>query len=450
MKRPALVVAFLLAGCTWSNSLYQARSLSGEAARAERGGRPFDAEGLWSQAAVKAESALARSPSGKKGAEARWLLGRARSRARDCDRGRPYLETAFADAPDAKWAEALQLELARCVELVDTVRAAALFAGLSQSRDVATRLEAREGAGRDLIATGRPAAALDVLSGVASYAGRLNRAVALAMVGRPDSAFAEVRLLLELPDVPADWDRLVEVLAGNSTDAVDRLLVLLAAKPGRTEAEISNWGLAALRGTLANDTAAFHRRFDRLLSGKPGAAASRGRVLAAERAVARVADLPELGVLRDSLLQAPVPVGDFMAGQQWTHLTFLLGRMVEEGAGTIPGSTEGDLLTFALAELARDSLGAPRLSATLFARVEQGWPSSPYVPKSMFARIWLEPDSAAAIRERVVAHQGSPYLAYLRGMDDSRYRQLEDSLARFIGALAAKAAARFSATDAIK
>jgi hypothetical protein len=104
---------------------------------------------------------------------------------------------------------------------------------------------------------------------------------------------------------------------------------------------------------------------------------------------------------------------------------------------------------FALAELARDSLHASRLGAALFARVEQGWPASPYVPKSMFARIWLEPDSAEAIRARVERHQGSPYLAYLRGMDDSMYRHLEDSLAKFVRALAAKAA-KTNAADVLR
>lgn len=449
MRRLTVILALMLAGCTWSNSLYQARSLSGEAARAERGGRPSEAEGLWSQAGVKAESALARAPRGKRGAEARWLLGRALGRAHDCDRGRPYLENSLADAPDAKWKEALQLELARCVELVDTVRAAALFSALTRSRDAATRLEAREGAGRDLVATGQPEAALAILSGVESSSARLDRAVALALLGRSDSSFAEVRLLLETPEARIEWERLIEVLAGGSTDAVDRLLVLLAANPEQAAQELNNWRLAALRGTHLDDTVAFHRRLLQLLSGKPGTALNRGRVLAAERAVGRVASLAELMVLRDSLLRVPVPVGDFLVARQWTHLTSLLGRMVDEGAAATDGAAQGDLLTFALAEIARDSLRAPRLGATLFAQVERGWPSSPYVPKAMFARIWLQPDSAEAVRGRVAAHDGSPYLAYLRGLDDSMYRHLEDSLAKFVRALAAKAT-RSSPTDVIR
>jgi hypothetical protein len=440
MRQRVIVAVLLLAGCTWSNSLYQARSLSGDAARAARGGRPSEAEGLWNQAAVKAESALARTPRGKRGAEARWLLGRALGRVHDCDRGRAYLENSLADAPGAPWTEPLQLELARCVELIDTVGAAALFSTLSQSRDAATRLEAREGAGRDLVAIGRPEAALAMLSGAESFAARMDRAVALAMLDRSDASFAEVTLLLELSDAPVGWDRLIEVLAGSSTDAVDRLLVLLAAKPGLVGQDVNSWRLAALRGTRLDDTLAFRRRLLQLLAGKPGTAVARGRLLAAERAVGRLASPAELPRLRDSLSQLSLPAGDFLVAREWSHLLFLLGRMVDDSGGTVAGAVRGDLLTFALAELARDSLHAPRLGATLFAQVERGWPASPYVPKALFARIWLQPDSADAIRGRVAAHQGSPYLAYLRGMDDSMYRHLEDSLASFVRALAAKSA----------
>jgi hypothetical protein len=448
MRRALLAVA-LVAGCTWSNSRYQARALSGEAARAERGGRLADADGLWNQAAVKAESALARTPHGIHGTEARWLLGRALARARDCDRGRPYLENALSDAPRAKWTEPLQLELARCVELIDTVRAATLFTALSTSRDAATRREAREHAGRDLVATGRPDAALALLSGVESPSARLDRAVALAMVGRADSAFVEVQPLFEISTVTPEWDRLITVLAGTRTDAVDRLLVMLATMPSQSPQELNNWRLAALRGTRLDDTVAFERRLNLLESGKAGAALMRGRVVAAERAVGRAATLPALLRLRDSLARLPAPGGDMVAANQWTHLKFLVGRIADAGAALEPGVAEGDLLHFALAELARDSLRAPLLSADLFARIERGWPASPYLPKSLLARIWLQPDSAEVLRARASAFQASPYLAYLRGEDDANYRHLEDSLATFVRALAAKAS-RANAADAIR
>jgi hypothetical protein len=449
MIRRGLLALLLLAGCTWSNSRYQARSLSGAAARAERGGRAADADGLWNQAAVKAESALARSPHGMKGAESRWLLGRALARARDCDRGRPYLENALSDAPRAKWSEALQLELARCVETVDTVRAAALFGALRQSRDAATRREAREHAGRDLVATGQPAAALEMLTGVESPTARLDRAVALAQLDRPDSAFAEVAPLLELPTVTPEWDRLLAVLASGHGDAVDRLLAQLALMPNQAPQELNEWRLAALRGTRLDDTTAFSRRLALLLSGRPGQALVRGRVIAAERTVARSRDLATLVRLRDSLSRVSAPTGDLIAGQQWTRLTFLVGRIVDEQAAVPAGAPTGDMVTFAHAELARDSLHAAQLSTTLFAAIEHGWPTSPFVPKAILARVWAQPDSAEALRLRAAGFTGSPYLAYLRGSDDSSYHQLEDSLGAFIKALALKAA-KANAVDVIK
>lgn len=440
MIRRWVVLLALLVGCTWSNSRYQARSLSGAAARAERGGRLAEADGLWNQAAVKAESALARSPRGMNGAEARWLLGRALARANDCDRGRPYLENSLADAPHAKWREPLQLELARCVETVDTVLAAELFAGLSTSRDAATRQEAREHAGRDLVATARPEAALTMLAGATSPSSRLDRAVALAMLGHPDSALQDVAPLLDQSDVTPEWNRLLTVLAQQHSDAVDRLLVMLTEMPNQSPQELNDWRLAALRGTSLDDTIAFRRRLAQLQAGRPGAALQRGRVVAAERAASRAGSLAEAVRLRDSIAPLPVPTGDAVALQEWNRLKFLLGRVADESAAAVPGQPDGDLVHFALAELARDSLDAPALSSSLFSRIEAGWPNSPYLPKALLARIWFEPDSAAVLRQRAATFPTSPYLAYLAGRDTPQYQQLEDSLGTFVRALAAKAA----------
>ncbi len=448
MRRGVLILA-LLVGCTWSNSRYQARSLSGQAARAERGGRAAEAEGLWNQAAVKAESALARSPRGTPGAEARWLLGRALARARDCDRGRPYLENALADAPHAKWREPLQLELARCVETVDTVLAAELFAGLSTSHDAATRQEAREHAGRDLVATGKPEAALAMLSGTSSAPSRLDRAVALAMLAHPDSALHEVAPLFEQSAVTPEWERLLLVLASQHSDAVDRLLVMLAGMPNQSPQELNDWRLAALRGTRLDDLAAFQRRLALLESGKPGPALHRGRVVAAERAVSRIATVAGAVRLRDSIAPLPVPTGDVLAAQEWNRLKFLLGRVADESAAAVAGQPDGDLVHFALAELARDSLDAPALSVALLSRLEAGWPNSPYLPKAILARIGLEPDSATVLRQRAATFSTSPYLAFLTGRDTPQFQQLEDSLGTFVRALATKAA-QARAADAIR
>ncbi len=49
-------------GCVYYNGLYNANQLAGEARKAEREGRRGEAQSLWAQAAVKAESVATRYP----------------------------------------------------------------------------------------------------------------------------------------------------------------------------------------------------------------------------------------------------------------------------------------------------------------------------------------------------------------------------------------------------
>ena len=70
------------------------------------------------------------------------------------------------------------------------------------------------------------------------------------------------------------------------------------------------------------------------------------------------------------------------------------------------------------AEIARDSLRAPRLARALFLRVAREAPSSPLVPNAWYAAALLEPDSAAAWQRRVlVDFSNSSVAARLRGDD---------------------------------
>ena len=103
-----------------------------------------------------------------------------------------------------------------------------------------------------------------------------------------------------------------------------------------------------------------------------------------------------------------------------------------------------------VAEVARDSLRAPSLAASLWLQLEQGWPASPYVPKALMARMAILPDSAETLRGRLVAMTASPYLAYARGENDPRFAQLEDSLATFITARARRLAAAAAAAQVDK
>lgn len=106
-------------------------------------------------------------------------------------------------------------------------------------------------------------------------------------------------------------------------------------------------------------------------------------------------------------------------------------------ASVLPGTPQGDLRLFLAAELARDSLAAPRLAEAIFRRVLEEWPASPYAPKVIFAVQQLNSnwgDSARALLEE--RYLESPYLAMTRGDATTEYRQLEDSLGAFAASLA--------------
>ena len=85
----AAALLLLLAGCSWSNSMYMARRYSRDALRTEREGRPFEAQTLWGQVIGKADSAWARSK--QRNHEALALLGIARARTNDCTGAIPSL-----------------------------------------------------------------------------------------------------------------------------------------------------------------------------------------------------------------------------------------------------------------------------------------------------------------------------------------------------------------------
>ena len=89
--------------------------------------------------------------------------------------------------------------------------------------------------------------------------------------------------------------------------------------------------------------------------------------------------------------------------------------------------------SFLAAEYARDSLGARPLAASIFASIPQGWPESPYAGKAWLAGRQLSGDTLDAGGQ----FSSSPYLAVLRGEEDTTYTQLEDSLANYARTLAA-------------
>ncbi|MEP6591075.1 MAG: hypothetical protein ABJC19_07820 [Gemmatimonadota bacterium] len=414
-----------VAACTWSNSLYQARAVSAEALKAEREGRPGDAENAWGRAAFKAESAYVRSPEGGKAAEALWLQGRALARGRDCVRASAALERSALLLPNAPWDEALTFELARCREALQDGGAVALFLRLTQSRDTTIRQIAQRRAGLALIREGRWQEALTLLHGVEGSQERLNRAVALASLGRLDEAVAEFAPLASSTDSTLDFAPLVTAFARQGDPRTDSILACLGETRGVPAERGARLLLAAAQGAIGHAPEAVDRRLHRLLREPSSPSVRTGELLLADRVVGRANSPADLLLRLDSLKAFAEEGLPFIRANELRRIG---GELVTEESATAAGSARGDLVLFSLAEVARDSLAAPTLASSLFARIERDWPRSDYLAKSLMARLPLAPDSAPALRARLAALPPNPYLAYLRGEQDSGFVRLEDSL----------------------
>jgi hypothetical protein len=125
------------------------------------------------------------------------------------------------------------------------------------------------------------------------------------------------------------------------------------------------------------------------------------------------------------------------AAAEASQLGFILDKVFRTVTSVSPDSAQGDLRLFLAAEAARDSIGAPWLAASIWQRIVDQWPASPYAPKAILAAEQIDStraDSARALLES--RYSDSPYFAAIRGDANPAYRQLEDSLGSYAAALA--------------
>jgi hypothetical protein len=286
---------------------------------------------------------------------------------------------------------------------------------------------------------GRWAEALTLLGGEDTATARIDRAVALAALDRTDDALLEVEPLLARADSGVAWGPLVQLLAQQDSEDADRFLTRLLAQPTASDARRATWLLAGIQGAIAHDPTVAERRFEALVRLPPSVAVGEGRLLIAEHRVAQAASIDGLRSALEAL--GTLAEGGGLAALRIGDLRRLGSRMVREHDSLTAGVGTGDLMLFALAEEARDSLEAPVLAGSLLQRLEREWPASPYLPKSLMVRMALAPDSAETLRTRLQQFGSSPYLGYTRGERDPRFAVLEDSLASFLTARARRHAA---------
>jgi tetratricopeptide (TPR) repeat protein len=437
-RRPATVLltllagASLLGGCVYYNGMYNTNRLAKSARKAERDGRTFEANNLWGQVITRAESLVVRHPRSKYANEANVLRGLALARLDQCPAAvGPLGRLTLLDRAGDLMEEAA-LALGRCqLELGDADVADLAFVRVIGSTDPTRRREARFQHARALRMTGHYEEALAVLQETPDPRGRNDLLLSLAGAGRTGEALAMADSLLASGDTAFAWDSVVAALGRQdpraATTLVDRL----------QNDRRANDDLRALRlyedalRLAAVDTARAVARLNEATQ-VPGKHESgeRARLRLLRRALGNARTLDDLPPIGDSL----AALGRRSSGAAF-EAAGLAGavaqvRLIPDSSG--PSVPLGDLRLFLGAELARDSLRAPALAASLFQRLADDWPGSPYAPKALLAAAQLDPAGADAARARLDSlYAGSPYLAVVRGGDAPDYRMLEDSLAAF-------------------
>lgn len=215
-----LVLAGVVTGCVYYNSLYNAHRLATDAEQAEAEGRSADAGGLWGRVAAKAESVAAKHPASKYRDDAWLLMGRALARLDRCADAAIPLRLAMDSSGHRSMRREARTLLGRCFLALDRLDSAtAVWLPLANGPGPAVDrlagshdLPARDRA-KLLIADGRR---LRREGDTAAARTRWEHAQRLAP-GTPQAAAAEAELLLarlRRIDDERDLPVLIEALAG--------------------------------------------------------------------------------------------------------------------------------------------------------------------------------------------------------------------------------------------
>jgi len=440
-----VAVALTLSGCAYYNAMWSAERSAGEARRLEARGREAEARTRWALAAVKAESVVTHHPRSRWADDALVLQGEALARAGSCRTAAAPIAKALAAVTDEALRERAALAAADCALLTgqpaDAERA---LAEALASNDAGRRSRAEYLAGRASVSRSDYDGAVAHFRRSREPAALPARARALLAAGQPEAAGAALdTLAAENRFNRDDWTQLLDGLASAggvaaASTALDRLLARARVPTADGVALlIADGDRRLVRGDL-DGAAGRYRQAAAMPAGDDGVARVRGqRVLAARAAT------------RDDL------------GPVVAELTHIVGG----GAGAADARTLRDLVSrvsaipespgtgFRLAELARDSLGAPRLAGQLFLDLATTDTGSIFAPKALVAALPLLPerhDSIIDVLDRV--YTASPYTRALRGDASPAFAAAEDSLARELGvevARGAPAAARTRPRDVL-
>ena len=399
-----------LSACAYYNGIYNAKTELTAGERLARQGREAEAGPHYAAAAAKAETVLVRHPRTRWRAQALSIAARASAFSGDCASARPRLVEALAlPAPDATERDRLLVAQGVCeVREARPVSALAILEPLSERGQASVRPVAALWAARAAIALGDADRARRVLG--ALDAGAAHWELAQASLGAHQYTAAESLLALRAArgDARPELTPMLRTLwLAGRRDAVERLVAQYAAA-----------------GTRASDKLSLH-------------------MLAADLQIEAGLDAPARAHLVAARRLAVDSVVDAEAAARLTLLSLApLSRLEDVSAAVRRGSVEGrasmiqrrlgdnlllaELLAgradpsgaslYLAAEVARDSLRAPRLAFQLLRRIDQTLQGAVMAPRGLFAAAILEPDSASALHARLrERYPRSPWAVALDG-----------------------------------
>ena len=401
----------LLASCAYFNGIYNAKEAARRAEKQLRAGKDGEAAASFASAAIKAETVLARYPRSRWSSEALYVAGVGEAMSDQCALAIGRLERYLERDVDRQKREHAVVALASChVRQGKYSRALTMLEPVLRSNQKIVARRAALWAARAAIGMGDNERANSLLATV--DVGATQWELALASMQRGDVTRAESLFTMRaqrgdyreelLPALRELWaegrrDQVLGIVHRYETSRLRSSLkarLYLALADLLTDAQSDSAARAFLLRTkrLATDT------------------------LLDKEASARLTLLS----LRDRA--ALVDVASAISASASTARGTSLQRRFEENVlliSLLQGKSDrsGSAL-FLAGEVARDSLRARALAASLFLRAASPQRGAAIGPKALLAAAAIMPDSAERFHERLrVEHPGSPYLVLLQGGD---------------------------------
>jgi tetratricopeptide (TPR) repeat protein len=431
-RPPLLLLTLLLGGCAYYNGLYNAERLVKRAEKAEREGRTGEAGGYWGEAAVKAETVLARFPRSKWVDRARFIDGKALQRSGNCNSAVGPLGRVATEGKDPALADEAAVLWSECLAQLGRAEAAGFAVErLIGSPDPRVRSEASWRAGVAYRRSGRAEEAIALLKGSDLPQARGELAIALAEGGRLSEALALTDSLIIELDTIAPWGELLGAIGREDVIDASKYLERVAGYLRPVPDTLARWLAEDGERWARVDTAQATRRWGQAYATGPITPSGVGALLRLLRfRLARATDPAILDTMVAAVAEIEPGAGDAAARAN------AFGRAAGAAKRRLDSldlrGPQGDMRGFLLAEQLRDSLDATLLSAALFERVASERPESPYAAKALFAMAAAYPAQRDSLMAMVVRrYPADPYVIAATGGDAPAYRVLEDSLARF-------------------